>query len=177
MRTPLMLLMSIHPNWTHKIITGLKDIEVRKTIPKSLTQTPFQMFIHCTKDSKYPLSIREEYGVHYVLPRKSACSEHNLNGRIVGTCLVTEIIPITWDEYNNCYDISDDDLQRTCLSQEELLEYGNKKTLYGYVISNLRCFTETYHITKAFTYNETGDKVSMKSAPQSWSYINGLEVH
>lgn len=43
------ILMSIKPSWCDKIANGDKTIEIRKTKPK--LETPFKVYIYCTKPS------------------------------------------------------------------------------------------------------------------------------
>ena len=40
------VLISIRPQWSQKIMTGQKTVEVRKTRPKM--DTPFKCYIYCT---------------------------------------------------------------------------------------------------------------------------------
>lgn len=42
------VLISIQPKWCELIASGKKTIEVRKTKPK--LETPFKVYIYCTKD-------------------------------------------------------------------------------------------------------------------------------
>lgn len=47
------VLISIRPRWVQKIADGEKTIEVRKTRPQ--LQTPFKVFIYCTRDKNLAL--------------------------------------------------------------------------------------------------------------------------
>ena len=166
------LLIAIQPRWTHKIITGQKSIEVRKTIPKKFNR-PFDMLMYCTKDMTYPLTWSAGKIMRALTVNKP---EYNFNGRIIGECLVTDIVEFRWDENTNRYDISDNDLKATCLTQEELIAYGSKQTLYGYVLSSVNVYKETIPLDKAFRYNNVEHKVAFRSAPQSWGYLGGIEI-
>ena len=125
------VLWSIKPKWTYEICTDTKKIEVRKTRPN--LAVPFKNYIYCTKDRKFPLSL----GPFGPSKLDFGDSEYDMQGKIVAEFICPEVIEFTWDEYNCCYAISDDDLSLTCLTQEELYEYGKGKTLYGIRIENL----------------------------------------
>lgn len=43
------VLISIQPKWCELIASGKKTVEVRKTKPK--LETPFKVYIYCTKDN------------------------------------------------------------------------------------------------------------------------------
>lgn len=131
MAVNLGILWSIKPQWTYNILIGNKSIEVRKTKPHFDSHT--RHYIYCTKNKKFPIFLgpfgpsRLDFGD----------ADYNMQGKIVAEFTSPEIIEISWDEYNNTYDISDDDLALTCLTQEDLIEYGGGKTLYGIRIDNL----------------------------------------
>ena len=168
------LLMSLQPQWIHRIALGRKSIEVRKTRPKRL-QLPFQMFMYCTKDMSYPMCWTDTPDVQLIRAHTINKPCLNFNGRIVGSNLVTKILEFRWNEQHNRYDISEEDLAATCLTQEQLLAYGKKETLYGYVLGVGHIYKETIPLDRAFIYNKNNDKVAVKSAPQSWGYVGGID--
>lgn len=125
------VLFSIHPKWTYKILIGTKLIEIRKRIPK--VKLPFTAYIYCTLDKKFPLSLGP-FGPGMI---EDNDPEYNMQGKVVGEFTCPEILEFTWDDYNHCYDIDDDSLEKSKLTQEELYNYGKGATLYGIVISNV----------------------------------------
>lgn len=100
--------------------------------------------------------------------------EWNLNGMIVGDCMVTEIQTYTWDEINQRYNISDDDLSNTCLSHEQLFDYGKGKPLYGYHFNSVARYHTPLPLTAAWKYM-LGDVHTVTHAPQTWMYIEGIQ--
>ena len=75
-----------------------------------------------------------------------------VNGKVIGEYICDEIQEWVFDnEYTRSYDISDDDLALTCLTQEQLWEYGKGKTLYGYHITNLKIYDEPKELSDFYT--------------------------
>ena len=162
------LIMSIQPQWVYKIWNKTKTIEVRKT--KSKYKPKFRIFIYCTRagDKLHRLTLNS------VVKGVSKRDDLNLNGKIVAHCTCPEIKEFKWDEINHCYDISSDDLQATCLTQEQLYVYGKGKTLYGYVLSHVMPYPGGgVPITEAYNKTERGNK-TLTTAPQSWGYVDGV---
>lgn len=121
------VMISIKPKWCEMIARGQKTIEARKTRPK--LETPFKCYIYCTK----PKYEHEDF-------IRIDCQKIQFYGgqKVIGEFVCDEILQFNHDDYNSpAYDISDDDLNRTCLFQEDLYRYANGKTLYGWHISAL----------------------------------------
>lgn len=151
------VLFSIHPKWTYKILIETKTIEIRKTIPK--INLPFTGYIYCTKDKKYPLSL----GPFGPVLMTTDDMLYDMQGKIVAKFTCNEIREFVWDEYNYCYDIDDDSLRQSKLTQEELKSYGKGKTLYGIVISNITTYLEPKSLSSAniICHNYTQDMNSL----------------
>lgn len=151
------------------IASGRKTIEVRKTRPK--LETPFKCYIYCTKDSKDPDRLwvlneqcRQKYDGLTTVCANLAKSEshHEGNGKVIGEFVCDEILQFNHDDYNSpAYDISDDDLNRTCLFQEDLYKYASGKTLYGWHISDLIIYDEPRELSE----------YKINRPPQSWCYV------
>lgn len=165
------LLIPIQPPHVQNILNAKKWIEVRKTRPK--LQLPFRMYIYCTQDQSWPLCYTDE-GSDVFRCTNISYPERNLNGKIVGDCMVLEIETYTWDEVNQCYDISDDDLSYTCLSQDQLFAYGKGKPLYGYRFSSVARYHTPLPLTAAWKYTPP-TICRVTHAPQTWMYIEGIQ--
>ena len=189
------VMISIRPKWCELIASGRKTIEVRKTRPKS--ETPFKCYIYCTKgqlamlrDSKdtedpYKYDKWEYAGFH------ESCGKTILGGKVIGEFVCDEILQFNRDDYNSpAYDISDDDLNRTCLLQEDLYRYASGKTLYGWHISDLviydkpkelsefkkinrKCFYADLGLAKRDCEECQNTDCAMTRPPQSWCYCEG----
>ena len=164
------LLIPIQPVWVKNIIEGLKWIEVRKTKPK--LDNPFTMYIYCTKDNSYELCYCEE-DHSLICGRYVNSDELNLNGKIIGEASVIDIEEYTWDEVNNCYHISDDSLMFTCLTKDQLKEYGKRKTLYGYKFASVVYYKKPLPLEAAYRFDAPTPR-TIKLAPQTWMYIAGI---
>lgn len=121
------VMLSIKPKWCELIASGRKTIEVRKTCPK--LETPFKCYIYCTK----PKYEHEDF-------IRIDCQKIQFYGgqKVIGEFVCDYILEITPDTYgHHKYFISDDDLNASCLTTNDLWEYGRGKTLYGWHISDL----------------------------------------
>lgn len=109
------VMISINPKWCELIASGRKTIEVRRTRPK--IEQPFKCYIYQTK-------YRKGNGRTYS------------DGKVIGEFICDKItigIP-TYKDYDVGYwDI----LEGSCLTCDELFDYGKWKTLYGWHISDL----------------------------------------
>lgn len=144
------VLISIRPEWVNKMITGEKRVEVRKTRPK--LEPPFQCYVYMTKLPK-PLAI--------------SGSRIQYDGHVMGefTCTgIDEIKPA--NEPYGTYDIDDDYVIRTCLTNGAMWDYGKGKTLYGWNITGFRL--RSPKPVSVFT-EATGNRI--ERAPQSWCYV------
>lgn len=160
------VLMSIHPQWCEKIFSGEKTIEVRRNRPK--LEPPFTVYVYCTKAK----NIRED-GL-YLLPNDKelylGCKEKDLefvcwegdfrNGKVIGSFICDRIDEIEPDleYYSDGYDIDDDRLAETCLTREQLREYGKGVTLYGWHITDLKIYDKPRELGEFYTIcNKYGD--------------------
>lgn len=167
------VLISIQPKWCELIANGTKTVEVRKTKPK--LNTPFKCYIYQTVGGR---------------TNTVDILENNL-GKVIGEFVCDEILQFNHDDYNSpAYDISDDDLNRTCLFQEDLYRYASGKTLYGWHISGLVIYdkpkelSEFKKINRECWYADLGlakrdcskckdENCLVSRPPQSWCYVEG----
>ena len=167
------VMLSIKPRWCELIASGRKTIEVRKTKPK--IKTPFKVYIYCTqarnpiRDSgrilmyEDDLALTNRWGQGKLVANPCGAmmeGEFFLNGKVIGEFVCDEILQFNHDDYNSpAYDISDDDLNGTCLFQEDLYRYANGKTLYGWHISDLVIYDNPRELSE-FVVN---DKMAIKT--------------
>lgn len=150
------VMLSIKPKWCELIASGRKTMEVRKTRPK--LEAPFLCYIYCTKDK----------GISFWTGKRYAYADdrsHNLfdacgNGKVIGEFVCDYILEITPDTYgHHKYFISDDDLNASCLTTNDLWEYGRGKTLYGWHISDL----VIYDVPRELSEFVVNDKMAIKT--------------
>ena len=112
------VLISIQPKWCELIANRKKTVEVRKTKPK--LETPFKVYIYCTKDKKFNFCTHN--GEQYT---------HIGNGKVIGEFVCDNLETF---EFGENYDKT---LVGTCLTRKEVWDYGKCETMYGWHISNL----------------------------------------
>ena len=74
---------------------------------------------------------------------KGACTTYGYGrGKVIGSFICDRIDEIEPDleYYSDGYDIDDDRLAETCLTREQLREYGKGKILYGWHITEPKLF-------------------------------------
>ncbi|MDE5671452.1 MAG: hypothetical protein K2J59_08335 [Eubacterium sp.] len=150
----LSIMQSIKPFHCENIAIGRKGYEVRKTKPN--ISSPFKSYIYCTKPkSLYDWGLCIDLEIQdvrkYFKINKDYLTSRDypiLDGKVIGEYICDEIQEWVFDNETNSYDISDDDLVLTCLTQEQLWEYGKGKTLYGYHISDLKFYDEPKDLSR-----------------------------
>lgn len=157
------ILMSIQPKWCELIASGKKTIEVRKTRPK--LDVPFKVYIYMTAgDAVYPVTIN---GAPYT------CS--NVGGkRVIGEFICDWIEPY-WFTNADSDDIEEyEDVQLSCLTAKEIIDYGREKELYFYHILNLVIYDKPKELgdfkvrvtNKIWSFTK-----KLERPPQSWCYV------
>ena len=164
------VLISIQPRWCKLIANGKKTIEVRKTKPK--LETPFKVYIYCTKGDP-------------VFTQSAFCDEVS-NGKVIGEFVCDDICKYEaykwrqggFEGLNYKYDSALSG--NSCVSQDELVKYGRRKTLYGWHISDLVIYDKPKELREFRSYNvktyidEHGYPMpthTIKRPPQSWCYV------
>ena len=160
------ILLSIQPKWVEKILNGEKTIEIRKTMPKC--ELPIDVFIYCTKSKK-------DFVFQHIPTDNEIIHSRCINGNVVAKFTLNKVDRYDYGNMDyptpayegdpTCAKIGDGywircfELDKTCLTYDELVEYGKGKTLYGWNIDNL----------KKFNY-----ALPIREAPQRWMYVNDL---
>lgn len=159
------VLISIQPKWCELIASGKKTVEVRKTKPK--LETPFKCYIYCTTSSykgKYLHTSNKRGRLLFwenpndtnitVQPENYNYMAYTCRGKVIGEFVCDEILDYKladvstdvgvfyyYERYitQKSYDINS---LMDCLTNDELLNYGNYKNLYGWHISDLKIYDE-----------------------------------
>ena len=142
------VIISIHPKWCELIFNGQKTIEVRKSFPRQL-EPPFEVLVYETKGQ-------------FIKSVKGACTTYGYGrGKVIGSFVCDKVYKIVPDGeyYSDGYDIDDDRLAETCLTREQLREYGKGVTLYGWHITEPKLFDKPKELGKFFVpckkYNDS----------------------
>jgi predicted transcriptional regulator len=158
------VLISIQPKWCELIANSKKTVEVRKSKPK--LETPFKVYIYETK------ALYKPFGCRHLFEGK---------GKVIGEFVCDWICE--WYPHHTTtlfgskggYFVLVDDLEASCLMYEELANYGNGKTMYGWHISDLVIYDKPRELSE-FHKPElpTGlryEDDAITRPPQSWCYV------
>ena len=141
------ILMSFQPKWVELILNGLKTLELRSVLPKELKEKIEQgsgmwVYIYCTKAKSY-IFINWE---NYITDNKPQGSF--LNGKVLARFWVDGFITFPYTRDN--YQVSLYELNKLCLTYEEVENYGKEKGLYALRIKNLEIFSEPMELSKFY---------------------------
>ncbi len=152
------VIISIHPEYCDLILSGEKTIELRKHPPTKLVP-PFKCYVYQTG-----IYVPRKHGGPYAMGRTP--------GKVVGEFICDRI-----DRYGYIYRFDNRryeymrvdekltasaiDYTEICLTEAQLAEYGKKKRLYGWHITNV----ERYQQPKSLL------DFGMIKSPQSWCYL------
>ena len=114
------IMISIHPKWVEKIISGEKTIEVRKFIPKC--ELPFKVYVY------------KSLGTYKDLTLNTAIDKNR--GKVVAEFIVRDYTKLT---PNFPMSILESNSQKAIGDFIKYLESGKKFT-YAYDISNLKVY-------------------------------------
>lgn len=189
------VMLSIKPQWCEKIASGKKTIEVRKSAPK---EVPFKAYIYCTKSDKYLLD-RDSDGSMFCWDKKDhhypfkyeKDHEEIFNGKVIGEfiCDKVDMEFVGYINHEPCYwDLL---LDGSCLTKDELMNYGKWATLYGWHISDLKIYGKPRELSEFFkpcsqhrnldcdwlrehSVCACEDKKPVIRPPQSWMYVEEI---
>lgn len=180
------VLISIKPKWCELIASGKKTVEVRKTKPK--LETPFKVYIYCTKDKWQHLvqmpdkSYRIYNGKEYGKYDKSLIFDGEANETVIGEFVCDGIIPISIEYSNPDSRIALKEFPYTCLTDKQIIDYlGNGNQGYGWHISNLLIYDKPKALSEFRSYNTRAyfdEKIGLPMPTheitrpfQSWGYV------
>ena len=147
------ILISIKPEHVCKILNKEKTLEVRTTCPAkwkkylngktNIKPEPCKVFVYCTKGRLLYKSIEcNEYLEYYSLEHWNE-TDKIINGKVVGEFTLNNIDclkSVHYKMYGTNYqynEVSDEILIKSCLSQEQVLNYTNGNDLYAWYIDDL----------------------------------------
>lgn len=140
------VLISIQPKWCELIVSGKKNVEVRKSAPK--LKPPFKVYIYCSKGKDRLLDIIRDgddvWGhVHQGKPVFIKTPESSFrfgnSGKVIAEFTCYRVIPFLMIAGEPLFLQSISGL-RTCLTKEEAAKYiGNQKG-YMWQISGLKVY-------------------------------------
>ena len=184
------VLISIKPQWVEKIVNGEKTIELRKSRPK--IETPFKCYIYATK-SRDRIVLKDD--------RVFEISKA-LTGKVIGEFVCDRVykwecknrleILESFPTWRASYMLFVDDLEKTCLTYDDLWDYGKGKPLYGWHISDLKIYDKPKELSEfnrpcsyaglCFScdrakFTSKGDRICqamITRPPQSYMYVEEI---
>lgn len=180
------ILLSIKPKYVELIARGEKTIEVRKSAPQ---EVPFKAYIYCTKGQELWgdgtgatwRGIAEDEDLDNVFKLNPTLAR--LNSRVIGEFICDKVdewecknrleILESFPHWRASYMFFVDDLEKTCLTYDDLWDYGKGNPLYGLHISDLKIYDKPRNLSE-FGKVGFGHEVPLKRPPQSWMYIEDL---
>nr|DAV28062.1 MAG TPA: hypothetical protein [Caudoviricetes sp.] len=145
------VLISIRPKWCEAIAAGEKTIEVRKTRPK--IEPPFRCYIYETNSTK---------GVHGF----SVLGRYRI-GQVIGEFICDKVMFLTPLGLRG-FEMREEILKLSCLTNDDLNAYGGLKTLYGWHISDLKIYDRPRELSEFGRFDGT---VPMKRPCAPWCYV------
>lgn len=154
------VLVSIRPEWVERIASGVKDVELRKTRPR--TNQPFKCYIYMTK-RQWAFNLLRFMGLSGLLDRLSRAA-----GMVVGEFVCDEVVLLDMDSCGLGFWRDGQFLYteettgwKTCVDRATAIKYCGLRRPYGWHISALKIYDEPKPL-KEF---------GCTRAPQSWGYI------
>lgn len=158
------ILISVRPKWCEKICHVIgkdemgkpiyeKRIEVRKSAPK---EVPFKAYIYCTKDKPYLYRVDDDNNFELTNTLHPKTYEYvkdynEQNGKVIGEFICDKVYNIEYlpKEYEGNPSLFPEFIcNNSCLSFEQIMEYKNGKTLYGWHISDLKIYDKPKELSE-----------------------------
>lgn len=159
------VLISIQPRWCELIASGKKTVEVRKTKPK--LETPFKVYIYCTKAKVGKSHQYDAFGV---------------NGKPVecGGKVVAEFVCDSIECFTTDYRMNREQTERisrlSCVDMCDLAEYEyNSPCLYGWHISKLKIYDKPKPLNHFWKYSDDGERPCEKGKHCEYEYYDYSE--
>jgi predicted transcriptional regulator len=193
------IIISVRPEWAQKILNGEKTLELRKSVPKDIKeiikeQGGIWVYMYVTKSGM--VGHFDGYN-YFAVSKKSHIKRHpTWNGKVVARWWFDDYYEINKIPTSNNYFLQKARqfpnipynyiLDKLCLSNDDLWDYGNGKDLYAWHIKRLEIFDkpmelgEFYNTNLYLNFQEiktyermTNDLKSYKitRAPQSWQFV------
>ena len=182
------ILISIRPEWVEKILNGEKTIEIRKTMPKC--DFPIDVYIYCTKDNgrDYVTLLPDGKTIYSNDGQFGSWGDDILNGKVVAKFTLNKVnYTTTVVKYGkgytherfkkdiNIYATLENILPKTCLTEEELINYEHTNHTFGvfaWNIDNLEIFDKPLELHNFATYCDGENDKKCKKCPYYWYESN-----
>lgn len=173
------IMTSIRPEWVCKILNREKILEVRKSIPKEvLNGEECLVEMYCTKDQNKILAgtplvdgswkcwNRKDWNKQ----QRKDCGLGKYNGKVVARWYL---------KYYEEFECSSEDHRKivfdnkSCLTINQVRDYCNGKTLYGWHIDNLEIYDKPKELSE-FYLDRKRERLDCEFC--GWQCIKGLDI-
>lgn len=155
------VLRSIKPYWMYLILKGIKKMDLGKTFP-TILELPghsVEVLCYCSKDMK---SFKR-------IPKEDQAWMQGLLGKVPAS-FTCDDVAVFFSQFVDS--VSSEGLEDSCVSIDEFKRYARGKTVYGWVISNLKMFDVPVMICELYHEVVRGAlPFRLIRPPQSWQYI------
>ena len=139
------VMISVRLEWVHKILSGEKTVEVRKTAPK--IETPFKCYIYCTLSGSNEL-FREILNGDVAEWNRGNWADRKGNVVAEFVCDNIRSFDVPYPAFQKEMDKSI--LQQSCLTYYQLHRYAYHDKLYGWHISDLKVYDKPKNLCEFF---------------------------
>ena len=158
------VLASIKPRFCWMILKGKKKWELRTSYPK--LDPPFRCYIYCTLSGSKEFFVRDLKCDQAEWFRDKWYLE---KGMVIAEFICDRIETAVANGDACCMSI----IAESGLTRDEVLHYGNGKTVYAWHISNLTKYDKPFPVQALLRNGYTNYGVTLERAPQSWCYTGG----
>lgn len=149
----ILKIQSYTPQECKRIINGRQTIKVCKNAPKD---TPFKVYIYCTKDG---------YEYRCRIDENGKLIPELWNGKVIGEYVCEKVDKYRFSNYEAEYDVTHDEMSQMWLNHPNLITYGKGKTLRGLHVSSLKIYDKPKEL-KEF---------NLTRPPHGWQYVEEEE--
>ena len=139
------VLISVRPEWVHKILDGRKTIEIRKTAPK--IAAPFKCYIYCTLSGSNEL-FREILNGDVAEWNRGRWADRKGNVVAEFVCDNIRSFDVPYPAFQK--EMNKSIMEQSCLTYYQLHRYAYHDKLYGWHISNLKVYDKPKNLCEFF---------------------------
>lgn len=187
------VMLSVQPKWCELIVSGNKNVEIRKSAPK--LKPPFKVYIYCSKGKDRLIDIIRDgddvfghvyHGKPVFIKTPESCFQFGNSGKVIAEFTCYRVIPFLMKDGEPLFLQSISGL-RSWLTKDEAAEYiGNQKG-YAWQISGLKVYDKPKPLSEFYRYDNSYDnafgwafedrekRIPIIRPPQSWCYVEELD--
>lgn len=175
------VMISIQPKWCELIVSGKKNVEVRKSAPK--LEPPFKVYIYCSKGKDRLLDIIRDgdsvfgcthHGKPVFIKTPESSFRFGNSGKVIAEFTCYRTIPFLMLDNEPLFLQAISGL-RSYLTKDEVAKYIGKKYGYLWQISNLRVYEKPMELTDFYKPCISPEFMYCPNCPVGGEYISESE--